>query len=134
MSGPGSGPASQERGASLLTFNIENLYWGMPLHDGDLDLALLTLLSGQERYGLDLAKELRTLTGGDLDLNAGTLYPALHRLERRGWLSSHTKPSPRGGHALRYYTLTDEGERHYQAKRDAYQRWHEGLTTRWGNS
>ncbi|AFD27667.1 PadR family transcriptional regulator [Deinococcus gobiensis] len=106
----------------------------MPLHDGDLELALLTLLSGQERYGLDLAKELRDLTGGDLDLNAGTLYPALHRLERRGWLRSETRPSPRGGHALRYYTLTDDGEQAFKTKRDAYHRWHQGLATRWGNS
>lgn len=105
----------------------------MSTHDGDLELALLTLLAGQERYGLELAKELRSLTGGDLDLNAGTLYPALHRLEGRGWLQSSTRPSPRGGHALRYYALTEDGQQALQAKQDAYRRWHTGLVTRWGN-
>ncbi|GGR98893.1 PadR family transcriptional regulator [Deinococcus sedimenti] len=104
----------------------------MPVHNGDLELSLLTLLEGQERYGLDLAKELRSLTGGDLDLNAGTLYPTLHRLEHRGWLQSDTRVSPRGGHPLRYYRLTDAGQRALQAKRDAYHRWHQGLTQRWG--
>ena len=104
----------------------------MAVHDGDLELLLLTLLEGQERYGLDLAKELRGMTGGDLDLNAGTLYPALHRLEKRGWLTSDARPSPRGGHAMRYYRLTDEGGKALNAKRDAYQKWHAGLTERWG--
>ncbi|WP_216322581.1 PadR family transcriptional regulator [Deinococcus aestuarii] len=105
----------------------------MPTHDGDLELSLLTLLEGEERYGLDLAKELRNLTGGDLDLNAGTLYPALHRMEQRGWLQSDTRPSPRGGHPLRYYRLTEEGQEALKTKRDAYRRWHQGLTERWGN-
>lgn len=105
----------------------------MPTHNGDLELSLLTLLEAGERYGLELAKDLRTLTGGDLDLNVGTLYPALHRLEKRGWLQSDTRPSPRGGHPLRYYRLTDDGQEALNTKRDAYRRWHQGLTERWGN-
>ena len=105
----------------------------MAVHDGDLELLLLTLLEGTERYGLDLAKELRGMTGGDVDLNAGTLYPALHRMEKRGWLTSDASPSPRGGHAMRYYRLTDEGGQALNAKRDAYRKWHTGLTERWGN-
>lgn len=104
----------------------------MPTHDGDLELSLLTLLEGGERYGLELAKELRTLTGGDLDLNAGTLYPALHRMEKKGWLVSDSRPSARGGHPLRYYRLTEDGQAALNAKRDAYGRWHRGLTERWG--
>lgn len=105
----------------------------MPTHDGDLDLSLLTLLEAGEAYGLELAKALRELTGGDLDLNAGTLYPALHRLEARGWLQSDARPSARGGHPLRYYRLTDVGQGALDAKREAYRRWHQGLTARWGS-
>lgn len=103
----------------------------MSVHDGDLELLVLTLLEGTERYGLDLAKEIRATTDGDVDLQAGTLYPALHRLEKRGWLTSDSRPSPRGGHPMRYYRLTDEGQQGLDAKRSAYQRWHRGLTTRW---
>lgn len=105
----------------------------MPIHHGDLELSLLTLLEEGERYGLDLAKELHTLTGGDLALNAGTLYPALHRMEQRGWLQSESRPSSRGGHPLRYYHLTPAGQAALEAKREAYHRWHQGLTERWGN-
>ncbi|PTA67702.1 PadR family transcriptional regulator [Deinococcus arcticus] len=105
----------------------------MAIHNGDLELSLLTLLETGEHYGLELAKALHTLTGGDLDLNAGTLYPALHRLEQRGWLRSESRPSPRGGHPLRYYRLTPAGQAALDAKRDAYHRWHQGLTGHWGN-
>jgi len=105
----------------------------MPLLDGDLDLLLLTLLEEGEQYGLQLAKELRSLTHGDVNLNAGTLYPALHRLEKQGLLRSESRPSPRGGHPLRYYQLTDDGQRTLRDKRDAYRRRHEGLVRRWGD-
>lgn len=106
----------------------------MPEHEGDLELLLLSLLEGTESYGLELAKNLRLMTEGDLDLNAGTLYPALHRLEKRGWLESDNRPSQRGGHPLRYYRLTPAGVKALNAKRDAYHRWHKGLTQRWGES
>ncbi|MFC5849375.1 PadR family transcriptional regulator [Deinococcus petrolearius] len=104
----------------------------MSTFGGDLELLLLTLLEGGERYGLELSKELRAMTEGDVDLNAGTLYPALHRMEKRGWLSSDNRPSPRGGHPLRYYILTDQGKRALNDKRDSYRKWHRGLTERWG--
>src|SRR4051794_41925997 len=55
---------------------------------GQLDALLLAVLAEGPRHGYAIAEELRGRTGGELELAEGTLYPALHRLERDGLLES----------------------------------------------
>jgi PadR family transcriptional regulator len=75
---------------------------------GVLGVLLLRLLEGREAYGYELVGELRTL--GIVDISDGSVYPALARLERRGYLSSRLVPSPTGP-ARKYYALSASGQR-----------------------
>lgn len=83
--------------------------WSAELKRGAIQLCIMALLKEGRKYGFQIIKELRELSGGYFDLKEGTLYPALHRLEKRGlvkseWVIEGTAP-PR-----RYYRLTDRGK------------------------
>lgn len=101
------------------------------LFKGNLDLIVLSVLEGGERYGLEIGKEVDARTGGYLTLNAGSLYPALHRLEKQGWVLAEEKAPPRGGPQVRYYTLTSTGEAELKRRRDAYQIFDQALRALW---
>lgn len=102
------------------------------LFKGNLDLILLSILEGGERYGLEIGKEVDARTGGYLQLNAGSLYPALHRLERAALVVAEERQPPRGGPSVRYYRLTPAGLDELRRKRDAYGRFDRALRTLWG--
>ena len=74
---------------------------------GHLDLLLLAIVEDGPRHGYAVIDELRRRTGGDIDLPEGTIYPALHRLERAGLLTSEWTQV--GGRRRRTYSLTDRG-------------------------
>ena len=74
---------------------------------GHLDLLLLGILAGQPGHGYKVITELRERTGGFMDLQEGSVYPALHRLERNGLLASDWEPG--GPRRRRVYRLTDRG-------------------------
>src|SRR5687768_15026746 len=76
---------------------------------GHLDLLLLAALQSQPAHGYAIAETLRTRSGGTFDLPEGTLYPALHRLERGGLLASRW--SEVNGRRRRIYQLTAKGQR-----------------------
>ena len=76
---------------------------------GHLDFLLLGALSSGPAHGYAVAERMRTRSGGALDLPEGTLYPALHRLERSGLLAS--KWSEVNGRQRRMYQLTAKGQR-----------------------
>ncbi len=76
---------------------------------GHLDLLLLAAVQEQPSHGYAIAEALRTRSEGAFDLPEGTLYPALHRLEKAGWLSS--KWAEAGGRRRRVYQLTARGAR-----------------------
>jgi transcriptional regulator len=76
---------------------------------GHLDFLLLGALAAGPAHGYAVAERLRTRSGGALDLPEGTLYPALHRLERSGLLAS--KWSEVQGRRRRMYQLTAKGQR-----------------------
>jgi len=80
---------------------------------------LLALLVKGEKYGLEITKELRELSGGFFDLKEGTLYPALRRLEQRGFVESHWVEREHGV-PRKYYKLTERG---LQAFREASVVW-----------
>ena len=85
--------------------------WTAELKRGSIQLCLLALLAKQEKYGFQILHELRERSNGFFDLKEGTLYPALRRLEERGFVQSHWKePGPgEGGMPRKYYRLTDRG-------------------------
>ena len=74
---------------------------------GHLDLLLLAVLERGPAHGYAVIESLRTHSGGAFDLPEGTVYPALHRLEKDGLLSSHW--SEDSGRRRRVYQLTPKG-------------------------
>lgn len=75
---------------------------------GHLDLLLLAVIQDGPRHGYGVIEELRLRTGDALDLPEGTIYPALHRLERAGLLASSWDEV--GGRRRRVYELTSRGK------------------------
>jgi len=84
-----------------------------------LDLLLLAVLEDGARHGYAVIEELRRRTGDALDLPEGTIYPALHRLERAGLLESNWSEST--GRKRRVYVLTDRGNGAVREKRHDWQ-------------
>jgi transcriptional regulator len=81
---------------------------GPDILKGTLDLLILRALSAGTAHGYAVAKWLERATGDALAVGEGTLYPALHRLEARGWVSSRWGTSENNRQA-KYYTLTPKG-------------------------
>jgi PadR family transcriptional regulator PadR len=80
------------------------------LLQGTLDLLILKALSTGELHGLGVSRRIEQMTGGTFAPQAGSLFPALHRLEEAGWLTSSWQPSENNRRA-KYYSLTRTGRR-----------------------
>jgi PadR family transcriptional regulator, regulatory protein PadR len=79
---------------------------------GTLDLLILKALSLAPLHGLGVARRVEQLTGGTFQVKPGSLFPALHRLEDKGWLSSEWGVSDNNRRA-KYYQLTRAGRRQF---------------------
>ncbi|MCI0436614.1 MAG: PadR family transcriptional regulator [Gemmatimonadetes bacterium] len=77
---------------------------------GTLDLMILKALSHGEMHGYGLTQWIRTTTDEALSIEDGALYPALHRLEDRGWILAEWGTSENNRRA-KYYSLTAKGRR-----------------------
>jgi PadR family transcriptional regulator PadR len=89
---------------------------------GTLDLMVLKTLDSMGRqHGYGIAQRLQQVSDDLLRLNQGTLYPALLRLEQRGWISSKLGTSENNRRA-RFYTLTRTGRRQLQREADDWRR------------
>jgi transcriptional regulator len=77
---------------------------------GTLDMLILQTLSIRPLHGYAIIQQLEASSGDKLRVEQGTLYPALQRLQRRGWITAKWGASPTGRRA-RYYTLTAAGAR-----------------------
>jgi PadR family transcriptional regulator len=86
---------------------------------GHLDGMLLATLEQGPRHGYAVMEALRGGSGGQFDLPTGTIYPALHRLEKAGLV--HTRWSEESGRRRRLYELTTSGRRALADERDAWQ-------------
>jgi DNA-binding PadR family transcriptional regulator len=93
--------------------------WTRELKKGSIQLCLLAVISSGKKYGFQIIKELRELSSGYYDLKEGTLYPALHRLEKRGYLKSEWV-TQKSGMPRKYYSLTSKG---VKALREAKTEW-----------
>jgi PadR family transcriptional regulator PadR len=88
-------------------------------------LILATLARGSA-HGYALAEALRTSSGGEFDVPEGSLYPALHRLERAGAISSEWVHD---GRRRRVYAITAAGATRLQQERSAWQRFADGVAS-----
>lgn len=80
------------------------------LLQGTLDLLILKALTATELHGLGVSRRIEQITGGTFVVQPGSLFPALHRLEEAGWLTSAWQPSENNRRA-KYYTLTRAGRK-----------------------
>jgi transcriptional regulator len=80
------------------------------LLQGTLDLLILKALSAGELHGLGVSRRVEQITGGTFVVQPGSLFPALHRLEEAGWLSSSWETSENNRRA-KYYKLTRAGRK-----------------------
>ena len=82
---------------------------------GSTTMLVLKLLDGQDMYGYQMIETLRSRSEHAFDLKAGTLYPLLHALEQKGYITARDEPSA-AGRPRRYYHLTDAGRKRLQEK------------------
>jgi transcriptional regulator len=85
------------------------------LLQGTLDLLILRALSLGANHGLGIARRVQQITDGTFEVRPGSLFPALHRLEEQGWLSSEWGESENRRRA-KYYQLTKAGRKHLTAE------------------
>ena len=91
------------------------------LLQGTLDLLILTTLGLEPLHGLGISRRIRQVTRGAFDVKPGSLFPALHRLEEKGWLRSEWGESENRRNA-KYYTLTRAGRRQLEVETDQWRR------------
>jgi len=89
------------------------------LLQGTLDLLILKTLVLGPLHGWAVSKRLRQLSSDVLDVGQGSLYPALYRLEDKGWISAEWGTSPEGRRA-KIYTLTADGRKQLAAERSEW--------------
>lgn len=86
---------------------------------GTLDLLILKALTLGALHGWGISKRIRQLSDDVLEVNQGSLYPALHRLEDRGLIAAEWGVSDEGRRA-KFYTLTGEGRAHFVEERESW--------------
>lgn len=82
---------------------------------GTLEMLALKLLSAEPMHGWGLSLRLRQLSRDVFDVNQGSLYPALQRMLRRGWIRAEWRVTENNRRA-RYYLITREGEKQLEAE------------------
>lgn len=91
------------------------------LLQGTLDMLILRTLEHGPAHGHDISRHLRHTTDNVLHVEHGSLYPALHRLEARGWIAAKWEHHPERKREFKYYRLTAAGRRHLAAEHSRWQ-------------
>jgi len=91
----------------------------LDLPQGTLDLLILTSLSLGPQHGWAISERLHQVSQATLQIPQGSLYPALHRLERQGWISAKWGASDNNRRA-KYYELTRAGRKQLEAETEAW--------------
>ena len=89
---------------------------------GTLDMLILRTLLFGSAHGHQIAKHIQRTTDAVLQLEHGTLYPALHRLERRGWVSAKWETPKGQKREFKFYRLTAEGRRQLLVEQSKWRR------------
>lgn len=93
----------------------------LELPQGTLDLLILKTLALEPQHGWAISDRLHQISSATLLIRQGSLYPALHRLERRGWIKARWGNSDNNRRA-KYYELTRKGRSQLEAQTDAWRR------------
>jgi len=91
------------------------------LPQGTLDLLILRTLSLGAQHGWAISERVQQMSSDALQIQQGSLYPALHRLERRGWIRASWGTSDNNRRA-KYYELTKSGRQQLEVEKDAWER------------
>ncbi|HWK10130.1 MAG TPA: PadR family transcriptional regulator [Vicinamibacterales bacterium] len=91
------------------------------LLQGTLDLLILRALRTEPMHGWAISERIQQISQDVLQVNQGSLYPALHRLEHRGWIKAETGVSELGRRA-RFYRLTAAGRKRLEHEAENWQR------------
>src|SRR5688500_13364496 len=92
-----------------------------PIPQGTLDMLILQILSLDAAHGYAISQRLQQISRDTVQVNQGSLYPALHRLEQRRWLKSEWRRSETGREA-KFYTLTKAGRRQLAVEKASWSR------------
>lgn len=91
------------------------------LPQGTLDLLILRTLALQPQHGWAISERIQQISSDVLRIQQGSLYPALHRLERRGWIKARWGTSENNRRA-KYYELTKTGRRQLEIEKSAWEK------------
>src|ERR1700674_2194628 len=91
------------------------------LPQGSCDLLILRTLALEPQHGWGIAERVQQMSSDVLRIQQGSLYPALHRLERRGWIKAHWGTSDNNRRA-KYYELSRSGRRQLATEQDSWQK------------
>src|SRR5215813_4208141 len=92
-----------------------------PIPQGTLDMLILQILSLTPVHGYGIAQRLLQVSREVVQVNQGSLYPALHRLEQKGWLASEWRRSETGREA-KFYSLTRSGRKQLAVEKESWNR------------
>jgi len=93
----------------------------LDLPQGTLDLLILRTLALEPQHGWAISERIQQISSDVLQIQQGSLYPALHRLERRGWIKARWGISDNNRRA-KYYELTRAGRRQLELEKDAWEK------------
>jgi len=93
----------------------------LDLPQGTLDLLILKTVALEPQHGWAISERLHQISSASLHIKQGSLYPALHRLERRGWIKARWGTSDNNRRA-KYYELTKKGRARLEAETSAWRR------------
>ncbi len=91
------------------------------LLQGTLDVLILKSVALQELHGMGISRRIAQMTNGTFDVKAGSLFPALHRMEQAGWLTSAWGESETNRRA-KFYSLTKVGRKQLQTETARWER------------
>jgi PadR family transcriptional regulator PadR len=92
-----------------------------PIPQGTLDMLILQIVSLQPAHGYGIAQRLEQISRSVVQVNQGSLYPALHRLEQKQWLRAEWRESETGREA-KFYSLTAAGRKQLVVEKDTWAR------------
>ena len=91
------------------------------LPQGTLDLLILKTIALEPQHGWAISERVQQISSDALQVRQGSLYPALHRLERRGWIKARWSTTDNNRHA-KYYELTRIGRKQLEVQTDSWRR------------
>jgi transcriptional regulator len=92
-----------------------------PIPQGTLDMMILQVVALEPAHGYGIARRLDQISQAVVQVNQGSLYPALHRLEQKKWLKAEWKQSETGREA-KFYSLTQAGRKQLAVERESWTR------------